>query len=66
MGSDKVDMRRCPRAVVRDCEINLLPYYSDYIAGRGWPDGTGRFYQPVKLISAFGILNQYVNTRQAK
>ena len=52
-------MQRCPRAVAKSCA--LLPYFleykrSNYIA---WPDGKGMYYQPIKLVQAFGILNYY-------
>ena len=58
-GKGVIFVQRCPRAVAKSCA--LLPYFleykrSNYIA---WPDGKGMYYQPIKLVQAFGILNYY-------
>ncbi len=65
-GRGDIFVRRCPRAVAKN--DHLLPYFleykrSNYIA---WPDGKGRYYQPVKLIQAFDIFSYYFNKFESK
>jgi hypothetical protein len=37
----------------------LLPFFSDYRKGQGWPDGRRRIDQPVKLAQAFDLLTYW-------
>jgi len=41
--------------------LGLLPHYIAYRASNflAWPDGRGRYYQPLKLIRAFDLLSVY-------
>ena len=59
-------MHQCPRVAHRDSY--LLPYFlayknSNYLA---WPDGKGRLYQPVKLVTAFDVLAFYFDKLEAQ
>ena len=58
-GKGVIFVQRCPRAVAKNC--SLLPYFLEYKRSNclAWPDGTGRLYQPIKLVIAYDILNYY-------
>ena len=58
-GKGNIAVQRCPRA--HATEYGLFPYYKAYHNSNDlvWPDGRGRYYQPLKLINAFDILNYY-------
>lgn len=63
-GSGKIGVLRCPHAIA---DFSLLPYFLEYRANLGtWPDGSGRYYQPVKLVEAFDVLMFYFNKYEAK
>lgn len=65
-GRGWIPVGQCPRSVATG--FQLMPYYIAYRNSHGlaWPDGRGRFYQPVKLVSAFDILDFYFNKFEAK
>jgi hypothetical protein len=75
MGRNTMPVRKCPIAMARESDfLGLLPYFSDwmetmivgttvvYKSGKSWPDGRGRIYQSIKLISAFNVLMEYFLT----
>ena len=65
-GSGRVKRELCPRLLARG-ESRLLPYFFDwyYRDNPVWPDGTGLYYQPLKLRGAFNFLaSWYHNTRK--
>jgi hypothetical protein len=50
----------------------LLPYFFDYYCGvknsgiGAWPDGRGRYFQPLKLVQAFDILTDVMYEKEKK
>ncbi len=58
-GKGEISVLRCPRALVTDAMSFILPYYYQYrkSGGVAWPDGRGRLFQPIKLVTAFDILD---------
>jgi len=57
-GTNKITTRECPRALARLSEVSWL--FSHFMAYKNskwlaWPNGKGRFYQPIRLISAFDL-----------
>jgi len=66
MGKGEIPVHRCPRSVTG--LSNLLPYFIAYknSGNLAWPDGRGRYYQPIKLVITFDILNYYFNKFEPK
>jgi hypothetical protein len=57
-GSNKIELHRCPRAVLADHEIaRVAPYFFAYVNSdfHEYPDGRGRYFQPSKMLEAFEI-----------
>jgi len=69
MGNNRTKVWRCPRAMSRSASY-LLPYFFDHYAGvrNGnpgiWPDGRGRYYQPIKLVRAFQLLLMVMDEKE--
>ncbi len=59
-GSGVISVNRCPRAIITESKY-LIPFFIDYYGGLEhgltiYPDGKGRFYQPIKLLQAFNLM----------
>ena len=65
-GRGRISVYQCPRTISDD--YGLIPYFNAYRNSEGlaWPDGRGRLYQPVKLVTAFDILGFYFNKFEPK
>ena len=59
-GDNKIELHRCPRAILAEKQVSrVVPYFLNWINSeyREYPDGRGRYFQPIVMITAFNLLS---------
>jgi hypothetical protein len=59
LGSNRINVHRCPRAILLQREVSrVAPYFTLWQQSgmHEYPDGRGRYFQPLKMLEAFHIL----------
>lgn len=67
-GQSKLSLYQCPNSMIDDEFSRLIPYFYVWLNSEFtvYPDGRGRYYQPVKLLQAFELLLKVKQTNEKK